>query len=374
MSNARGRSTPAVSVILPVYNAARFLQEALRSLQDQTFEDFEVLAVDDGSTDLSRDILLQFAGEDERFQVLVQENRGAAAARNLAIHAARAPLLALADADDVSLPARFHLQTARFAADPDLAVLGTGAGVIDEDGALCALSLLPPAHEAIEDALLRGHSLYNPSVMLRTAAVRAVGAYRSHLRYGEDYDLFLRMLPARFANLDRALVLYRLHSTQTTQRSMVNTAFAARVILESRRSESSSRPDPIDSWSGTPEMPIVCAVSRSEGAELQLCADLLSVIRRGSGADDPVDLSDKLAHRAMQLAAEGFDAGDLQHPDRVVSVGLQLWKGGSRWAATLYLLRLVQNAPAVTLRSFAGNLRRPLLRGPSTERHEKGIG
>jgi GT2 family glycosyltransferase len=359
MRDDGGRAVPEVSVLMPVFNAGRFLEAGLRSIQDQTFGAFEVLAVDDGSVDDSREIMERFAREDPRFRVLVQENGGAASARNLAIGEARAPLLALADADDVSLPDRFRQQVDRFAQDPDLAVLGTGAGIIDEDGALTGLSLLPSSHQEIHEGLLRGDCIYNPSVMMRTEAVRGVGGYRRHLRYAEDYDLFLRMLPARFANLDRALVLYRLHATQMTQRAQLEFAFAARVILESRRTAGSGE-DPIDVWSGSPEMSVVSAVTRSPGAELQLCADLLHLIRPGLDAPGPVGLSGELASRARSLASGGFDPADLQAPDRVVGVVRHLWSVGERVPAALFLLRLLRHAPGLTLRSTVGHLGRSL--------------
>ena len=116
---------PGVSVLLPVRNAEDTLPECLASLAAQTYADHEVVAVDDHSSDGSRAILERAAHADPRLRLLDNPGRGLVAALNAAAAAARAPLLARMDADDVSLPGRLSAQAARLGSDPRLAVLGT---------------------------------------------------------------------------------------------------------------------------------------------------------------------------------------------------------------------------------------------------------
>jgi glycosyltransferase involved in cell wall biosynthesis len=104
--------TPAISVLMPVYNAGRFLPAAIESILAQTCADFELIAIDDGSRDGSADVLAQFAARDPRVRVLTQENRGIVATLNRALELARAPLVARMDADDLSRRDRFAKQVA----------------------------------------------------------------------------------------------------------------------------------------------------------------------------------------------------------------------------------------------------------------------
>src|SRR5947209_1079246 len=101
------QTTPAISVLMPVYNAGRFLAPALDSVLVQTFADFEVIAIDDGSPDGSAAVLRQFAARDPRIRVVSQQNQGIVATLNRALALARAPLVARMDADDLTRPDRF---------------------------------------------------------------------------------------------------------------------------------------------------------------------------------------------------------------------------------------------------------------------------
>ncbi len=115
---------PQVSVLLPVRDAGPALDECLASLQAQLLADFEVIAVDDGSEDGSREKLAAMARQDARFRVLDTPPRGLTAALNTALLEAQAPLLARMDADDVAHPARLALQAESLRRDPNLAILG----------------------------------------------------------------------------------------------------------------------------------------------------------------------------------------------------------------------------------------------------------
>lgn len=205
---------PTVSVILPVFNAARHLEDALGSVLAQTFGDFEVIAVDDGSTDGSLAILRGMAATDARVRVVTRENRGLVATLNEALGLARGRYIARMDADDRCMPERFKLQVERLEREPGLVALGSRVVAIDSDDAVIGVEQLPLEHEEIEEWHLAGSSaICHPSSMMRAEALRAVGGYRD-LAPVEDFDLWLRLGEVgRLANLEQPLLMYRRSST-----------------------------------------------------------------------------------------------------------------------------------------------------------------
>lgn len=212
------RELPRLSVLLPVFNAARTLQQALDSLTTQTFGNFELLAVNDGSSDASEEILLRHALRDPRLRVISRPNTGIIGALNEALSWARGPFVARMDADDEAAPQRFSRQIARMDAEPGLVALGSAVTFMDERGHSVQACPRPTAHAEIERALLGGDggALIHPSVMFRAEAVRTVGCYRllqPQAQYYEDLDLFLRLARiGRLANLPESLLRYRVHA------------------------------------------------------------------------------------------------------------------------------------------------------------------
>jgi hypothetical protein len=189
--------------------------EALASLRAQTLPDHEVVAVDDGSGDRSPDVLAEAARADPRLRVLRPGRVGLVAALNLAADAARAPLVARMDADDVAHPQRLRLQAKRLRADPELAILATRVrlvGGVANQGMrdFVAWSNALVDHDEIVRDLLVESPLVHPSVMLRRAALARLGGYRDD-GGPEDYDLWLRACAAglRFAKLAQELLDWR---------------------------------------------------------------------------------------------------------------------------------------------------------------------
>ena len=207
---------PRVSVLLPVRDAAETLPECLASLAAQTLEDHEVLAVDDHSADGSRATLEEAARTDPRVRLLDNPGRGLVAALSAAAAAARAPLLARMDADDVSHRDRLAAQVARLDDDPDLDVLGTRVrlfgGVSLNEGMRAYVDWLNALldHDAIARDLYVESPLAHPSVMMRASLLACLGGYRD-FDGPEDYDLWLRAhaAGARFAKLPEVLLEWR---------------------------------------------------------------------------------------------------------------------------------------------------------------------
>jgi len=208
---------PRVSVLLPVRDAGPVLNECLSSLQAQTLTDLEVVAVDDGSSDGSTERLSALAALDPRCRLLRTPAQGLPAALNAAAAAARSPLLARMDADDIAHPQRLALQVEFLDAHPEIAVVGcrvrlTGSVAAGNQGMRDYLAwqnqLLD--HQAMARDLFVESPLVHPSVIMRAEALTALGGYRA-FEGPEDYDLWLRAFEAGygFAKLPQVLLDWR---------------------------------------------------------------------------------------------------------------------------------------------------------------------
>jgi glycosyltransferase involved in cell wall biosynthesis len=218
---------PVVSVVLPVYNAATHLPEAMQSLLTQTFADFEIIAVNDGSTDGSQRILEDFARVDSRVRILQRPNTGIVGALNDGLAVARADLIARMDSDDVSRPTRFEKQVAYLTAHPECVLLGAQVQVIDPHGMPLYTSDLPAGHAAVDAALMlgKGGTIRHPVAMMRRSAVESIGGYRQQYQWAEDVDLFLRLAEVgRVANLPDVLLQYRQHCASVNRTRFVQQA------------------------------------------------------------------------------------------------------------------------------------------------------
>lgn len=351
--------TPRVSVLMPVLDAGAFLQPALESLSAQSLTGIEVIAVDDGSTDGSRELLERHARSDPRFRVLTQQRRGGAAARNRAAGEAVADLLALADADDVSLPDRLERQVTFLDAHPDVSVLGGAVETIDDEGRPHGVIRLPTDPDEIEAHLLaRGSCLNDPTVMMRRAAFERAGGYRETLATAYDYDLWLRMLPAeRFANLGEVLVRYRRHPGQTTHQRAVLTAFTAIVVRAACRQRQRTGQDPLEGWDGTIDLDLPARVGLSGFEATDLYARMLYAARRAGGDRG----FDRGRIEASVLAADLADRPPDADLAPLVSVLVRLL-GRSPVRAGAALARLAVTAPGPVGRAVADKLVRTLRR------------
>jgi glycosyltransferase involved in cell wall biosynthesis len=208
-------SAPLISVLLPVYNAARYVDRAVQSILYQTERDFELIVVDDGSTDSSLDILKRHAARDPRVRLLSRANRGLVATLNEMLALARGGYVARMDADDIALPQRFARERAALDADPSLVAVGCSVYFIDPSDRRLMKCELPADHQGIVDwvmAIERGNGMSHPAMMMRADAVARIGGYREAFFPAEDADLVLRLAEiGHVANLAEPLLSYRLH-------------------------------------------------------------------------------------------------------------------------------------------------------------------
>ena len=211
-------ATPAISVVMPVYNARAYVAEAIESVLQQTCGDFELVVIDDGSTDDTRSIVLRF--RDPRVVVATNvQNLGVVASLAKGLAVCRGHFIARMDADDISEPERFAKQLDYLKSHPDVDIVG---GAISYFGDIKRPTsvVFPAEHEDIRAALLFYCSLAHPALMFRhTLVERNLLQYSEEYRHAEDYHLWTGLLQhARAANLPDVLLRYRLHPTQVRLR------------------------------------------------------------------------------------------------------------------------------------------------------------
>ncbi len=205
---------PMISVVLPVFNGARWLRCALESISAQTFSNHETIVVDDGSTDATPRILGQHAASDARVRIISRPNTGIVGALNDGLASARGWFVARMDADDEAAPQRLSRQLDAFRGDPSLVALGSAVTFMDASGRPVQSCPRPLRHEEIERCLLAGDggAMIHPAVMFRANALWASGNYRLSAQYVEDLDLFLRLARVgSLGNLAEPLLRYRVH-------------------------------------------------------------------------------------------------------------------------------------------------------------------
>ena len=343
-------TAPAVSIVMPVRDGERFLQEAIDSILAQSFADFELIAIDDGSRDSTPAILAEAARRDPRIVIVSKGQIGFAAALNLGVAASRAPLIARFDADDIALPDRLALQVEAMQREPALGLLGGFAEVIDESGRTLEFRKPPVSHERLLLVLLRNDPFIHSAVMFRADLARALGGYRAAIEVAEDYDLWLRMAErTRIANLPETLVRYRVHRKSQTGRKEVRMAFSARLARRAAAERRAGRPDPIDGLTTPPDWGAIPADSffalDARDFRLLQYADPVIAKSLDPSAIDPAvfdGLAPRLDHRERRLAQRAL-LHLLRRDDRpswlsrARLLGLMIWLHPARAAKLLAL-------------------------------------
>ena len=222
---------PSLTVIMPAFQAAATIERAIASVVAQTFTDWELIVVDDASTDETAAMAERCAARDPRIRVIrLERNLGAAAAMNLGWQSTRAPFVAIHDADDESLPGRLTAQLAFMQCHPEVHVLGGGAHFVDEAGRTLAWVRHPMEHAKLATRRWRQSPFVHSTVVMRREFLTVTGGYPAGMRLAEDYDLWMRGFAAgrfRYHNLGEILVAYR---TRPVQRwKMIRASAGARI-------------------------------------------------------------------------------------------------------------------------------------------------
>ncbi len=208
-----------ISVVMPFYNREKYIAQTIESVLNQTFTDFEFIAIDDGSTDTSVEIVQQYADKDPRIMLIKNDkNRGISYSRNRGNALAHADLIAVVDSDDIYLPERFAKQYAYMQEHPEVSIVGTHAYVIDEEGVRTGdcITYLSAPDEIAKVFFYKGPFL-QPTTMYRKNVVTEMGGYRDKYALIDELDLYFRLLLSgkQGANIPEFLVLYRKHAQST---------------------------------------------------------------------------------------------------------------------------------------------------------------
>lgn len=215
-----------LSVILSTYNDELYIWDAINSILDQTYPYFELIIINDGSTDNTENIIKEF--NDERIVYVKKENTGLADSLNYGISLAKYPWIVRMDGDDISFPQRFEMQVQ--AITPDVDIIGTNAIRIDEQGKERGVMMMRNKKESIITGLKAAKPAFiHPTVMIRKSLLEQVGGYDVNFSRGQDYDLWLRclLLCNNVINIQSPLLYYRVFINKRMGKSNIINMFIA---------------------------------------------------------------------------------------------------------------------------------------------------
>lgn len=265
-------TSPQVSVLLPVYNAQDYLRESIDSILNQSFADFELIIINDGSSDGSRAIIASYL--DPRIKVIHQDNAGLPVTLNRAIAVSKGKYLARQDADDVSLPLRLEEQVGYMETNA-LDICGCDFKVINEIGREVELLTMARTQEMIVITLACTVPFAHGSVMMRKSFLEKFALQYDESVVTEDYDLWSRIYRAagKFGNVPKQLFLYR-HTPKSLSRVMVKPALENTRQL--RRAFVKDNLEQLQ-WALERTIPIAARLNTREGNFLVLAAYLTSM-------------------------------------------------------------------------------------------------
>ena len=201
-----------LSVLLPVYNGAAYVEATIQSILEQSYRTYELIVLDDGSTDQTPQILERYVRSDPRLRVLRHANHGVGYTLQRGLVESKGRFVALIGADDLALPGRLEKQVAFLDANRDHVFIGGYLRIIDAHGRAIGLRRYPSTDERLRRAMLLYNPFGAPSAMFRRDDALAAGGFTSRFWTCEDYDFFLRLARrGKMANLPEPLVAYRLH-------------------------------------------------------------------------------------------------------------------------------------------------------------------
>ena len=211
---------PKISVAMAVYNGEKYLREAVDSILNQTFTDFEFIIINDGSTDRTREILESY--NDPRIVLINQEHIGFTKSLNKGIALAKGDYIARQDADDISMPERLEKQLEFLENNKNVALLGTAAKIVDERGMYFQTIEFPCDYSSIQKGIKRYNPFIHGSVMFKREYFFDLGGYRDFFWTSQDYDLWLRFIEKyEVANLLTSLYKRRIVPHSITLKNIV---------------------------------------------------------------------------------------------------------------------------------------------------------
>ncbi|MCA9397994.1 glycosyltransferase family 2 protein [candidate division WWE3 bacterium] len=239
----KSKKTPLVSVLMPAFNAERYISESIESILGQTFKDYELIILNDASTDTTGEVAKKYAKKYPNVHYYENtENQNIAESRNILVSKARGKYIAWQDADDISVPNRLKLQVAYLDSHPKVGIVGGFLEFFDENGKK-SIRKYAEDDDSLRKTIFRYSPVAQPTAMIRAKALRQAGSYGKDLSPAEDIDMSFRIGQAwNFANLSKVTLRYRFHASSNslkylkwdelvTIRTRINYALSGRYQL-----------------------------------------------------------------------------------------------------------------------------------------------
>lgn len=214
---------PLISIVMPAYNAEQYISRAIASILNQTFKDFELIIINDASTDNTLKIIQKYKNLDNRIRVLNNKSHLLIAeSLNKATSLAQAEIIARMDADDISLPNRLELQYSFLSKNPDIAVLGANIIIIDKDGKEISRREYPTESEQLKKIMFLYSPFAHPVVMFRKKIFQEFGGYDLKMVPCEDIDLWFKIgSKYKFATIPNTVMQYTVHPDSSSNKKLI---------------------------------------------------------------------------------------------------------------------------------------------------------
>jgi glycosyltransferase involved in cell wall biosynthesis len=224
-------NNPIVSVIMSVYNDEKYVSLAIDSILKQSFEDFEFIIINDGSTDRTLEILKEYEQKDSRIVLINQENKGLTKSLNIGIKKAKGKYIARMDSDDISHPQRFEKQIEFLENNKEYALIGTNIEKIDEFGKHIEFNTTKYTNEEIQKTLSTRNCFAHGSVMINRTLIKDELYYDENFKYAQDYRLWAKIAKTfKVANLEEPLYSLRLHEKSISKEKIEQQSIYAGIV------------------------------------------------------------------------------------------------------------------------------------------------
>jgi len=347
---------PEVSVVMVTRNVERYLDEAIDSILKQTFSSLELIIVDFGSTDKSKEISIKAVANDSRVRFSEIPSCSLVEARNKACSLARGEFIAVMDADDISLPHRLESEIRFLREHPTVGIIGGAAEWVDERGRTLFVVNFAHDHQAIKEVLRTNCPYCHSAVVLQRDLFLKVGGYRQVFTVTHDYDLWARVAElTECANLKDVVVKYRVHGSQISLRRLKQQTLAALAVNASSRVRQTGQLDPLDSAPEiTPELLIQMGVSESqqELRHMQEYRKWISIISLTGEAPAAITVRED----ALRMKWKHIDKALIV--DLCITTAKLYWGHGRRLRALVLVLRATLLQPSLADRIIRAALRR----------------
>jgi glycosyltransferase involved in cell wall biosynthesis len=238
MTNPLINQSPILSIILPAYNAATYIAETIESVLHQDYTNFELLIIDDGSTDTTAQVVHPFTSDQRVIYIKDEHNIGLIQTLNKGISLAKGKYIGRIDADDIwHNPNKISMQMEYFDTHPDTVLIGTSAIAIDQSGKTLFTMKYPSEEQIIRKQFLSGNPFIHPSVICLKEAMVNAGGFLTEDTYAEDYGLWLRIAAlGHIHNISEPLMKYRIHGNGVSQSNAIKqTMQSLRITKEFRK-------------------------------------------------------------------------------------------------------------------------------------------